>query len=361
MIDDKYNLVPDKPDIITSEIEVVSFYNKMDPHEIISELIDGNYVLIEDYYFNGLQVLEELKKVLRRKYNSKNFQGQRDYRAAFREASHRLLIMVVEHKLGVKKAPEIGWLATLYPETNEFLISFPEVQGLNSSWQWYLNGLEIKILNLKIHPYYGTYFPTRFDHLQLFDKWLKDYRGKKNNAIDIGVGSGVLSFQLIQNGFSRVLGTDTNKNAIIGTSQETERLGFSDRISLKYGDLFANCDIRADLIVFNPPWLIAKHKLAEGIDKAIYYESDLFPRFFEQAKQHLQKDGKLVLLFSNLAEVVGEDDTHPILNELNTNNRFSKELYLQQSVKSSSKKTKRKNWRKDEKVELWVLTHRIID
>ena len=80
MIDDKYNLVPDKPDIITSEIEVVSFYNKMDPHEIISELIDGNYVLIEDYYFNGLQVLEDLKKVLRRKYNSKNFQGQRDYR-----------------------------------------------------------------------------------------------------------------------------------------------------------------------------------------------------------------------------------------------------------------------------------------
>ncbi len=356
MTDTQYNLIPDKPEIVTSEIEVVSFFNKMDPREIISELIEGNYVLIEDFYNNGLQVLEELKKGLRRNHKSKNFQGQRDYRAAFRKASHRLLVMVVDHKLEVKKAPEIGWLKILYPEDNEFLISFPDLQGLNSSWQWYLKGLEIEILKLKIHPFYGTYFPTRFDHLMLFDKWLKKYEGKKNNAIDIGVGSGVLSFQLLQNGFSRVLGTDTNKNAIIGTTQESERLGFSDRLTLKYGDLFAECDIKADLIVFNPPWLIAKHQLAEGIDKAIYYEVDLFPRFFEQAKQHLEEDGKLILLFSNLAEVIGDSD-HPILDELNKGGRFKKELYMQKGVKPSSKKTRRKNWRKDEKVELWVFTH----
>ncbi|MHA2028614.1 MAG: methyltransferase [Candidatus Kariarchaeaceae archaeon] len=357
MIDDQHHLKPDKPRIITSDIEVISFYNKMDPREIITELIKGKYVLVEDFYFNGLQVLEELTKALKRNYKNHNFQGQREYRSAFREISHRLLLMVVDYRLEVRKAPEIGWLKILYPEDSEFLISFPDIQGLNSSWQWYLKGLEIEILNLRIHPFYGTYFPTRFDHLQLFDKWLKSYKGNKNNAIDIGVGSGVLSFQLLQNGFSRVLGTDTNKNAIIGTTQESERLGFSDRLSLKYGDLFANCDFKAELIVFNPPWLIAKHQLKEGIDKAIYYETDLFPRFFEQAKQHLEKEGKLVLLFSNLPEIVGVDEVHPILNELNKYDRFKKELYLQQSVKPSSKKTKRKNWRKDEKIELWVLTH----
>jgi 16S rRNA G1207 methylase RsmC len=170
------------------------------------------------------------------------------------------------------------------------------------------------------------------------------------------VGSGVLSFQLLQYGFSQVLGTDTNENAIIGATQESERLGFSDRLTLKYGDLFADCDYKAELIVFNPPWLIAKHQLEEGIDKAIYYEADLFPRFFEQAKQYLEKEGKLVIIFSNLAEVVGVD-VHPILNELNNCNRFKQELHMQQSIKPSSKKTKRKNWRKDEKVELWVLTH----
>ena len=357
MVDNPHNLKPDKPKIITSEIEVISFYNKMDPRDFIEELIEGNYVLIENYYYNGLQILEELTKFLKRKYNKKSFQGQREYRFAFREASHRLLLMVVDNKLHVRKAPKIGWLKILYPEESDFLISFPEVQGLNSSWQWYLNGLEIEILNLKIHPYYGTYFPTRFDHLELFDRWLKKYKGNKKNAIDIGVGSGVLSFQLLQNNFSQVLGTDTNKNAIIGVTQECERLNFSDRLSLAFGDLFANCDFKADLIVFNPPWLIAKHELVGGIDKAIYYEPDLFPRFFEQAKQYLKKDGKLVLLFSNLAEVVGADDDHPILNELK-GDRFNKELYMQQNVKASSKKTKRKNWRKKEKVELWVLSHK---
>lgn len=329
----------------------------MDPREVITELIEGKFVLIEDFFYNGLQVLEVLKITLKRNYNKKDFQGQREYRSAFRDASHRLLLMVVDHRLEVRKAPEIGWLKILYPEVSEFLISFPEIQGLNSSWQWYLKGIEIEILNLSIHPFYGTYFPTRFDHLQLFDNWLINYNGIKNNAIDIGVGSGVLSFQLLQNGFAHVLGTDTNKNAIIGTTQESERLGFSNRLTLKLGDLFANCDYKADLIMFNPPWLIAQHQLEGGIDKAIYYESDLFPRFFEQAKQHLEKEGKLVLLFSNLAEVVEEYTVHPIRNELNNTDRFKKELYTQRNVKPSSKKTKRKDWRKDEKVELWVLTH----
>ncbi|MCE7735869.1 MAG: methyltransferase [Candidatus Heimdallarchaeota archaeon] len=357
MIGNPQNLTPHKPKVITSDIEVISFYNKMDPREVTADLVEGAYILIEDFYFNGLQVLEELKKVLKHKYHDQDFQGQREYRSAFRNASHRLLLMVVDHELEVRKAPEIGWLKILYPEDSEFLISFPEVQGLNSSWQWYLKGLEIEILNLRIHPFYGTYFPTRFDHLQLFDKWLKSYEGPKNNAIDIGVGSGVLSFQLLQNGFSQVLGTDTNTNAIIGATQESERLGFSNKLTLRSGDLFADCGFKADLIVFNPPWLIAQHELAEGIDKAIYYDDDLFPRFFEQAKQHLEKEGKLVLLFSNLAEVVGLDGDHPILSELKSGDRFTKELHMQQNVKSSSKKTKRKNWRKDEKVELWVLTH----
>jgi methylase of polypeptide subunit release factors len=357
MFGSDHNLKPNKPKIITSDIEVTSFYNKTDPREIVKRLIDGDYVLIEDFYYNGLQVLEKLKKILKSKYTDKSFKGQRKYRFEYKKASHRVLLMVVDYRLVVRKAPEIGWLEILYPEESQFLISFPDIQGLNSSWQWYQKGLEIEILNLRLHPYFGTYFPTRFDHLLLFDKWLKNYQGSKSNAIDIGVGSGVLSFQLLQNGFAEVLGTDTNKNAIIGTAQESERLGFSNRLSLVHGDLFANCGVKTELIVFNPPWLKAQHELEEGIDKAIYYEVDLFPRFFEQAKEHLENDGKLIILFSNLASVVGLDRVHPIVNELNNCNRFKKELYLQENVKPSSKKTKRKNWRKAEKVELWVLTH----
>lgn len=352
---DLESIQPNRPNIITSEIEAISFYRKMDTEATVAEMIAGKYVLVEEFYSNGLQVLAELKKNLLLKHKDKTFQGQRDYRSAFREASHRLLLKVKNNKLIVKKSPDFGWLELLYPDVSEFYISFPEVQGMNSSWQWYKKGIEVKTLDLTLHPYYGTYFPTRFDHLKLFDKWLKKYDGPKNSVIDIGVGSGVLSFQLIQNGFENIYACDTNKNAIIGVSQESKRLGFEDKITLNHGDLFENCDVKADVIVFNPPWLLAKHDLKEGIDKAMYYEEKLFPRFFEQAQKHLSPDGKIVLIFSNLAQVVDEESTHPIIEELQKNKRFKKELHLKRDVRASSRRTKRRDSRDNEKVELWVL------
>ncbi len=346
----------DRPDIITSEIDAIRFNRKTDIEATVVEMLAGKYVLVEGLYSNGLEVLAELKKHLLLKYKDKSFQGQRDYRCAFREASQRLLLKVKENKLSIRKSPDIGWLELLYPDVSEFYISFPQVQGMNSSWQWYKKGIEVKTLNLTLHPYYGTYFPTRFDHLTLFDKWLKKYNGAKSNAIDMGVGSGVLSFQLIQNGFENIYACDTNKNAIIGVSKEVQRLGFQDKVTLKNSDLFENCDVKADLIVFNPPWLLAKHDLEEGIDKAIYYGKSLFPRFFEQAQKHLSPDGKIVLIFSNLAQVVDEESMHPIIEELQKNKRFRKELHLRREVNASSRKTKRTDSRDNEKVELWVLT-----
>lgn len=345
----------DRPEIITTDVDAISFYRKMDIKATVKDMIAGRYVIAEEFYSNGLLILGELKKRLSFKYTDKSFRGQREYRNAFRKASHRLLIKVKDNKLAVKKAPKVGWLELLYPDVSEFYVSFPDVQGMNSSWQWYEKGLEVKTLDITLKPYFGTYFPTRFDHLKLFDRYLKKYDGPKDNVIEIGVGSGILSFQLIQNGFDNIYATDSNKNAVIGVNEEAKRLGYEDKITLNYGDLFENCDVNADLIVFNPPWIKAKHKLEEGIDKAMYYEEELFPRFFEQAAQHLKPDGKIVLIFSNLAQVVGEDSTNPIIEELRNNGRFRKDLHLTREVRASSRRTKREDNRKNEKVELWVL------
>ncbi|WP_122893332.1 methyltransferase [Arcobacter peruensis] len=350
------DLKPTRPNIITTNIDnAIGFYRKMDTSQTVKEMIEGKYVIVEEYFSNGLQVLEELKKQLLKKFPNKDFQTQRDYRSAFRLASHRLLLKIVDNKITVKKAPKIGWLDILYPELSDFYISFPEVQGMNSSWQWNKKGIEIKTLDITLHPYYGTYFPTRFDHLKLFDKWLKKYEGSKQKAIEIGVGSGILSFQLIQNGFNDIYASDTNKNAIIGVHEEAKRLGYEDKLTLNHANLFENCDVKADVIVFNPPWIKAKHKLEEGIDKAMYYEDELFNNFFEQALKHLNPDGKIVLIFSNLAQVVDENSSHPIIDELRNHKRFRKDLHLTREVRASSRKTKRTDQRANEKVELWVL------
>lgn len=343
----------DRPEPIISNIDVVPYRRRMDPEYAVEALIEGHTVLIVDFYGSGLRVLNALKDYLKNKYPDQTFKGQRNFRSAYREFSHRILVLVKANKLNLRKAPEIGWFEKLYPNLDEFLLPFPQVQGLNSSWQWYKKGISIPVLDEKLHPFFGTYFPTRFEHLLLFEKWLKKYDGEKKSAIDIGIGSGVISFQLLKHNFETVYGTDSNPNAIIGMNEG--KIIESSKLILKYGDLFADCKTKTELIVFNPPWIPASQNI-EGLDKAIYYDDDLFPRFFIEAKKHLKANGKVVLLFSNLAQITNTTEIHPIESELINGGRFQKELMIQKKVRLASKKTQRnQNWRGEERVELWVL------
>ncbi|MFT4782248.1 MAG: tRNA1(Val) A37 N6-methylase TrmN6 [Pseudohongiellaceae bacterium] len=303
-------------------------------------------------------LLKELQVYLKRKLPNKSFKEQRKYRSEYHKLSNLILIEIADHKLAVKKSPSIGWLKKLYPETSDFLLSFPQVQGLNSSWQWYQNGISIPVLRNKIHPYYGTYFPTRFDHLILLDNWLKRYEGPKKSAIDVGIGSGVLSFQMIKYGFQKVFGTDTNPNAIVGLTEFMGNTKLSRKIELDLGHLFGNWEKQTELIVFNPPWLPAPSNLDKN-DEAIYYNEDLFPDFFAGAKKRLLPDGKLVIIFSNLAQITNVTKDHPIEKELAEGGRFQLEKRFKKTVKAASEKTKRdQHWRSSEEVELWVLTNK---
>lgn len=326
-----------------------------DVKRTIKDLEAGKPVLITAFYSNGLLLLKELHLYLSKKIPNESFQEQRDYRAQYHKLSNLILIEIVANKLIVKKAPSIGWLEKLYPDTANFLLTFPQVQGLNSAWQWFKNGITIPVLRNKVHPYYGTYFPTRFDHLILLDNWLKRYEGTKKSAIDVGVGSGVLSFLMIKHGFQKVFATDTNPNAIIGLKEFMGETKLSRKLELNFGNLFGAWDKPSELIVFNPPWLPESSDI-ENLDEAIYYNETLFPTFFEAAKKRLLPNGKLLVVFSNLAQITGVTKEHPIEKELANGGRFKLEKCLKKSVKSASDKTKREqHWRAAEEVELWVL------
>ena len=350
------NLNPNRPKPILSEIDVIGYNKGMRAEYAVEALIEGYYVLVLDFYSSGLEVLNELKWQLKKQYSDKSFKEQQKFRSVYRELSHLLLLEVSEGKVNVKKAPHIGWLKKLYPDLEEFLLPFPQIQGLNSAWQWYVKGIHIPLIERKIYPWYGTYFPTRFEHLELFDEWLKANKGEKETAIDIGIGSGILSLQLHKHGFKNIIGTDNNPNAIIGLREYLTKEGLDHTIQIHFGDLFANCSEKADLIVFNPPWLPIDRNV-EGIDQAMYYDDDLFPRFFEQAFQHIKPDGKLLIIFSNLARITHTTKNHPVEEELAKAVRFQKIELLKKKVKSASKKTKRNlSRRAEEEVELWVLT-----
>jgi len=348
-----------KPKAITSYGKELKLFNRSSNIRLtINALEAGKPVLISAFYSNGLLLLKEIHVYLKRRFSNKSFLEQREYRLQFQKLSKLIFIEIIGHKLAVKKSPTIGWLKNFYPESSDFMLTFSQVQGLNSAWQWYENGITIPILRNKIHPYYGVYFPTRFDHLILFDNWLNRYKGPKKSAIDVGLGSGVLSFQMIKYGFQKVYGTDTNPNAILGLTEYMKETKLSRKIELDLGHLFGKWEKQTELIVFNPPWLPGLNN-TNTTDEAIYYNKNLFTEFFIESQKRLLPEGKLIILFSNLAQITNASKEHPIEKELSEGGRFKLEKCLKKTVKHASRKTKRdQHWRFSEEVELWELTNR---
>lgn len=76
----------------------------------------------------------------------------------------------------------------------------------------------------------------------------------------------------------------------------------SRKLELDSGALFGKWENQTELIVFNPPWLPESDNI-NNLDEAIYYNQKLFPEFFTAAKKRLLPDGKLLVIFSNLAQI----------------------------------------------------------
>ena len=339
-----------EPQSITQAMEVTA---KTDRKRVLAALQREESVVITDQYSTGLAILADLKKELSSAHSEASFGASRRFRSAYHEISRHLLVPIRDGEIALRKAPTIGWLATLYPDIDAFCLSFSQVQGLNSSWQWWSKGIQYPVLEHAIHPFYATYFPTRFDHLELFDEWLIAHSGSFQSTVDVGTGCGVLTFQLLRRGANEVWATDTNPNAIASVREDLKRTQLGDRVQLAEGDLFAGFDGQADLIVLNPPWLPGDPQ--GPMDAGIYYAPGFFERFFEAAADRLSKAGRLVILFSSLGSDTFPDVSHPVEAELEQE-RFREVECLRRTVAPASKKTKRqKATRQEERVELWVL------
>lgn len=328
------------------------------PYDAAVLLLDGNYVVLEENYTSGLGILAALKNIIFGRSKPIDFSDNRDKRSLFHSASNNLMVPIENNSIALQMAPSIGWLKTLYEDKSDFFLPMPKIQGLNSSWQWYIKGIKYPMLDFPIRPFYGAYFPTRFEHLRIFDKWMKSFNGEKTQAIDIGTGCGILTFILLNQGFKRVYASDTNPNALISICKTALENKLSDKIILNKADMLQDCPVKSELIVFNPPWLPADSDL-NGIDTAIYYpDTDFFNRFFSGAAEQLLPGGTLLFLFSNFASANKITEFHPVKHELESYNRFIESDIIRQKVKKASRSTRRSDWRKDEYVELWVLKQR---
>lgn len=71
-----------------------------------------------------------------------------------------------------------------------------------------------------------------------------------DTVIDVGCGSGVLSFVAARLGAARVIGCDISEEAIEVARANAERLGLADRVEFRVGSLLEPCrDIQANVII----------------------------------------------------------------------------------------------------------------
>lgn len=321
------------------------------PGNAVMRLRKGERLVVTDAYSTGAEILDELYHALRPPRDGASYALRQGFKRAFRDASLRLLAPIKNHRLDLQDSQHIEFLRELYPDTPDFTLPFVQVQELFGAWQAYDHGVHMAVLGGTIHPYYGTYAPTRTSHLELFAQWLHGYEGPKKTAVDVGTGCGVLALLMARGGVEHILATDTNANAVHSVVQEVARRDGNVPIEPVCTDLLGDGDTPFDLVVFNPPWL--KGEENSLLDRALYYEDELFERFFDQAHARVADDGRVVLVFSNILTLVQPDVPHPIERELQAG-RFTLVNKLKRKVKATRSPGGRHRTTK-ERVEIWEL------
>lgn len=181
-----------------------------------------------------------------------------------------------------------------------FVASLRELLGLIGAHEWRRTGVEIPVLQARIHPHYGVFSPVRGEYVELVAK--APLPKNTSLAFDIGAGTGVLSAVLAQRGIGKVVATDMDQRALSCARENLARLDFDQQVELQQADLFPAG--RAPLVVCNPPWVPARP--SSSIEYAVYDpDSRMLRGFLAGLAEHLTDDGEGWLILSDLAEHLG--------------------------------------------------------
>lgn len=217
-----------------------------------------------------------------------------------------LLIEVsVGYHINLRRAPEIKAACehAYGKSTQSFVVSLREILGLIGAYEWNKNGVDISVINNKIHPSYGVFSPIRGEYLTLVDT--APLPIPCTTAFDIGTGTGVLAAILANRGVKNVIATDNAPRALECAQHNINQLEMKSTVTVLNANLFPDDSHgKADLIVCNPPWLPARPSSA--LESAIYDEnSQMLKGFLNGLKDHLNDNGEGWLILSDFAEHLG--------------------------------------------------------
>ncbi|MFZ1970987.1 MAG: HemK2/MTQ2 family protein methyltransferase [Candidatus Nanoarchaeia archaeon] len=145
---------------------------------------------------------------------------------------------------------------------------------------------------------------------------------KQKKILDMGSGSGFQSKTLIENGIhpENIFLSDINKDAINNLKKEFPKSRVIE------SDLFKNVKDKFDLIIFNPPYL-PEDKFDAGLETSGGKKgSKIINEFLKQARKHLLKNGKILILTSSFTKGIDWMDYNRKL--LGKKKIFFEELYV---------------------------------
>jgi 2-polyprenyl-3-methyl-5-hydroxy-6-metoxy-1,4-benzoquinol methylase len=267
----------------------------------------GEYLLYTGDFHNAKQLLGAMGRRLERPAGARSpleaFRAERRARQLEHETLSRIVVALDrDYRLSLARAPEVARACRQVwgePRTDTTVVPLKQLLGMLGAAEWRRKGLAVPGLTGLLHPYYGVYLPTRTDYAELLLP-LPQVKGKR--VFDVGTGTGVLSFLLLQSGAASVVATDCDSRAVACARENAERLGLGKRFQVVEADLFP--EGKADLVVSNPPWIPEPPK--NRVDRAVFDEDSQFlRRFLEGLTAHLEPGGEGLLLLSNLAVLLG--------------------------------------------------------
>jgi len=127
-------------------------------------------------------------------------------------------------------------------------------------------------------------------------KYISQLENKNIKILDMGSGSGVQALTCMEAGVHKkyILCADIDKEAIKHLEKQ--------KFQIIQSNLFEKIDASFDLIIFNAPYL-PEDKYDKGLDTTAGKKGyEIILRFLDQSKTHLNKEGKIFLLFSSLSK-----------------------------------------------------------
>ncbi len=271
--------------------------------------VKGETLLYEGDFRNAKQLLAAMTRKLNGGRRPEHRSALEEFRAerAARLREHETLSRIVvkldpKYRLAqLKNSPDVAEACTALwgPAALSTVVPLKALIGMLGAAEWYRKGLTVRGLPGKLHPRYGVFLPTRSEYVDLL---LEAPAPEGKRVFDIGTGTGVLSFLLLQRGATDAVGTDIDPRCVECAIENAQRQGLSTRFKAHALNLFPPG--RADLIVTNPPWIPEPPK--NRIDRAVFDSDNGFLEgFLEGLGPHLTPGGEGWLLMSNLAVLLG--------------------------------------------------------